>query len=381
MDFIETDEQRLVRDMVREFAETELAPIAAEIDRDHRFPAETLPKLAEQGLLGMPWSQEYGGSGMDFTSYAIAIEELSRVCASTGVIVESHTSLATSPINEFGTEEQKRKYLPGLCSGELLGAFGLTEPNAGSDAGATETTAVHDGEGYLLNGQKIFITDATYCDIVIVFARTDPDPGKGTRGISAFIVDKSLEGVSVGAPEDKLGIRGADTAALYFSDVHLPDEALLGQEGEGFRIALATLDGGRVGVAAQAIGIAQGALEASISYAKERVQFGRPIATKQAIQWMLADMSTEIEAARLLTYRAADLEQHGERFGTAAAQAKLTAAQVANKVASAAIQVHGGNGYTTEYPVERAFRDARITGIYEGTDEVQRMVIARALLA
>lgn len=381
MDFTETDEQRLVREMVREFAETELAPIAAEIDRNHRFPAETLPKLAEQGLLGMPWSQDYGGSGMDFTSYAIAVEELSRVCASTGVIVESHTSLATSPINDFGTDEQKQKYLPGLCSGELLGAFGLTEPNAGSDAGATETTAVPDGDGYLLNGQKIFITDATYCDVIIVFARTDPDPATGTHGISAFIVDKNLDGVSAGAPEDKLGIRGADTAALYFSDVHLPADALLGREGEGFRIALATLDGGRVGVAAQAVGIAQGALEASVAYAKERVQFGRPIATTQAIQWMLADMSTEIEAARLLTYRAADLEQRGERFGTAAAQAKLAASQVANKVASAAIQVHGGNGYTTEYPVERAFRDARITGIYEGTDEVQRMVIARALLA
>lgn len=381
MDFTETDEQRLVREMVREFAEAELAPIAAEIDQNHRFPAETLPKLAEQGLLGMPWPQEYGGSGIDFVSYAIAIEELSRVCASTGVIVESHTSLASSPIHDFGTEEQKRKYLPGLCSGELLGAFGLTEPNAGSDAGATETTAVRDGQGYLLNGQKIFITDATYCDVIIVFARTDPDPKLGTRGISAFIVDKGLEGVSVGAPEDKLGIRGADTASLYFSDVQLPADSLLGREGEGFKIAMATLDGGRVGVAAQAVGIAQGALEASVAYAKERVQFGRPIATKQAIQWMLADMSTEIEASRLLTYRAAHLEQTGERFGTAAAQAKLLAAQTATKVASSAIQVHGGNGYTTEYPVERAYRDARITGIYEGTDEVQRMVIARALLS
>jgi alkylation response protein AidB-like acyl-CoA dehydrogenase len=380
MDFRLTDEQKLIRSTVREFAENELAPIAAEIDQNHRYPIETLPKLAQQGLLGIPYPEEWGGAGLDQVSYAIAIEEIARVCATTAIIVETHISLATSAIFSYGNNDQKKSFLPDLASGSKLASFALTEAKAGTDAAQLETTAIRRGDCYILNGSKIFITDGNYSEVFVVFAKTDPDPSLGTRGISAFIVDKGLAGFTHGEGERKLGIRAADTASLYFSDVRLPATALLGEEGEGFKIAMATLDGGRIGIAAQAVGIAQGALDAAIKYAKERIQFGKPIASLQAIQWMLADMSTDIEAARLLTYKAAFLQGTDARFSTEAAHAKLFAAQMATRVASQAIQIHGGNGFTEAYPVERAYRDAKITEIYEGTNEVQRMVISRALL-
>lgn len=380
MQFALTDEQKLTRDTVREFAREELAPIAAEIDRDHRFPKETIPKLAEHGLMGMPYPEEWGGAGMDYISYAIAVEEMARACATTAIIVESHTSLATWPIYRFGTEEQKKRYLPDLCSGRKLGSFALTEPEAGTDAARQESTAILDGDEYVLNGQKVFTTDAGYSDVLIVFAKTNPDPKLGTHGISAFIVDKNLPGITVGEGERKLGLRGSNTPPVYFSNVRLPKSALLGREGKGFNIAMATLDGGRVGVAAQATGIAQGALDAAAGYAKQRVQFGKPIAAQQAIQWMIANMDTRIQASRLLTYQAAWEEGQGGRFSVAAAHAKLFAAETATRVASDAVQIHGGNGYTEAYPVERAYRDAKITEIYEGTNEVQRMVIAGSLL-
>lgn len=380
MDFDLTDEQKLTRATVREFAEAELAPIAAEIDREHRFPAEILPKLAEQGLLGVPYPEEWGGAGLDFVSYAIALEEISRVCRTTSIIMQTHTSLATGAIYNFASEEQKKAYIPDLASGRKLASFALTEANAGTDAAQLETTARRDGDEYVLNGSKVFITDGNYSDVFVIFAKTDPDPALGTKGISAFIVEKGLDGFTAGEGERKLGIRGANTSSLFFSDVRIPASALIGKEGEGFKIAMATLDGGRVGIAAQATGLAQGALDAAVKYAKERVQFGKPIANLQAIQWMLADMSTDVEAARLLTYKAAYTQGSGARFSTEAAQAKLFAAQAAVRVASTAIQVHGGNGFTEAYPVERAYRDAKITEIYEGTNEVQKMVISRALL-
>lgn len=374
-----TDEQKLVRDSVREFAEAEVAPLAAAIDRDHRPPLETIPKLAELGLLGMIVPTEYGGSGTDMLSYIIAIEELARTCATTAVMVEAHTSLATWPILHYGTAAQKEAYLPALASGEKLGAFALTEPGAGTDAGAVATTAVRDGDSYLLNGQKVFITGGGYADVFIVIARTT-DQGAPHRGLSAFIVDRGLPGFTVGEGERKLGIRGSSTPPLMFADVRIPLDALLGTEGDGFRIAMATLDGGRTGIAAQAVGIAQGALEAAVGYASERVQFGKPIAAQQGLNWMLADMATDIEAGRQLTYHAALLEQAGEPFGDAAAKAKLFCGQMASRVTGQAVQIHGGNGYTEAYPVERAYRDAKITEIYEGTNEVQRIVIAKGLL-
>jgi butyryl-CoA dehydrogenase len=380
MEFGLTDEQQLTRSMVREFAQAELAPIAGEIDRNHRYPEETLPKLAAHNLFGMPFPEEWGGAGMDYISYTIAIEELARACATTALIVETHTSLATWAIFAFGSDEQKQKYLPDLCSGRKLASFGLTEPTAGTDAAMQQSTAILDGDEYVLNGSKVFITDGNHSDVFVIFAKTDTDPTIGTHGISAFIVEKGAEGFTAGEGERKLGIRGADTAPLYFSDVRLSKSALLGKEGRGFPIAMAALDGGRVGIAAQAVGIAQGALDASIEYAKQRVQFGKPIASLQAIQWMIAEMSTDIEAARMLTYEAAWQQGTGERFSVAAAHAKLFAAQTATRVASQAIQIHGGNGYTEAYPVERAYRDAKITEIYEGTNEVQKMVIAGTLL-
>lgn len=380
MEFGLTDEQQLTRSTVREFAQAELAPIAGEIDRNHRYPEETLPKLAAQNLFGMPFPEAWGGAGMDYISYTIAIEELARACATTALIVETHTSLATWAIFTFGSDEQKRKYLPDLCSGRKLASFGLTEPTAGTDAAMQQSTAILDGDEYVLNGSKVFITDGNHSDVFVIFAKTDTDPAIGTHGISAFIVEKGATGFTAGEGERKLGIRGADTAPLYFSEVRLPQSALLGKEGRGFPIAMAALDGGRVGIAAQAVGIAQSALDASIEYAKQRVQFGKPIASLQAIQWMIAEMSTDIEAARMLTYEAAWQQGTGERFSVAAAHAKLFAAQTATRVASQAIQIHGGNGYTEAYPVERAYRDAKITEIYEGTNEVQKMVIAGTLL-
>ncbi len=378
MDFELTDEQQLIRDAVREFTESELAPIAAELDRDHRFPQEILPKLAALNLMGMPFPEKAGGAGTDYVSYIIALEEISRVCASTAVILSAHTSLATWPIFKFGTEAQKDKYLPDMASGRRLGAFALTEPAAGTDAAAGTATAMLKGDEYVLNGSKIFISNAPYAEVYIVFAKTDPE--RGSRGMSAFIVERDTPGFSVGEAEHKLGIRGSSTPPLYFADCRIPRDALLGGEGNGFKIAMQTLDGGRIGIAAQALGIAQAALEASVAYAKERVQFGKPIATLQAIQWMIADMATEIDAARLLVYRAAWCVDNGRPYSTEGAIAKLFASETATRVSGKAIQIHGGYGYTESYPVERNYRDAKITELYEGTSEVQRMVIARSAL-
>ena len=378
MDFELTDEQQLIRDAVREFAAAEVAPIAAELDRDHRFPYELLPRLADMNLMGMPYPEKEGGAGADYVSYVIAVEELSRACASTGIILSAHTSLATWPIFKFGTEAQKERYLHDMASGRRLGAFALTEPAAGTDAAAGTATATLHADGYALNGSKMFITNAPYAEVYIAFAKTDPE--RGARGMSAFIVEKDTPGFSVGEAEHKLGIRGSSTPPVYFSDCRVPKEALLGGEGDGFKIAMQTLDGGRIGVSAQALGIAQAALDASVAYAKERVQFGKPIATLQAIQWMIADMATEIDAARLLVYRAASCVDNGRPYSTEGAMAKLFASETATRVAGKAIQIHGGYGYTESYPVERNYRDAKITELYEGTSEVQRMVIARSTL-
>ena len=378
MDFELTDEQQLIRDAVREFAEAEIVPIAAEIDRDHRFPAELLPKLAEMNLMGMTFPEKEGGAGADYVSYVIAVEEISRACASTGIIMSSHNSLATWPIYTFGTRAQKDQYMHDMTSGRRLGAFALTEPAAGTDAAAGTTTATPTADGYALNGSKMFISNAPHAEVYIVFAKTDPD--RGTRGISAFIVESDTPGFAVGEAEHKMGIRGSSTPPLYFTDCRVPKEALLGEEGEGFKIAMATLDGGRIGVSAQALGIAQAALEASVDYAKERVQFGKPIANLQAIQWMIADSALEVDAARLLVYRAAACVAAGRPYSTEGAMAKLFASETATRVAGRAIQIHGGYGYTEAYPVERNYRDAKITELYEGTSEVQRMVIARSAL-
>jgi butyryl-CoA dehydrogenase len=378
MDFELTDEQQLTREAVREFAEAEVAPIAAELDRDHRFPCELLPTLADMNLMGMPYPEKEGGAGADYVSYVIAIEELSRACASTAVIMAAHTTLGTWPIFKFGTEAQKERYLRDMASGRRLGAFALTEPAAGTDAGAGTATAVLKGDEYILNGSKIFITNAPFAEIYIVFAKTDP--ARGTRGMSGFIVEKDTPGFSVGEAEHKLGIRGSSTPPLYFADCRIPKDALLGGEGNGFKVAMQTLDGGRICIAAQALGIAQAALDASVAYAKERVQFGKPIAALQAIQWMIADMATEVDAARLLAYRAASCVDNGRPYSTEGAMAKLFASETATRVAGKAIQIHGGYGYTESYPVERNWRDAKITEIYEGTSEVQRMVIARSCL-
>jgi len=379
MDFELTDEQQLIREAVREFAEAEVAPIAGEIDRDHRFPHELVPKMAELNLMGMPYPEKYEGAGGDYVSYMLAAEELARACATTSVILLAHCSLATWPVYHFGTEEQKERYLRDMASGRRLGAFALTEPGAGTDAGATTTTAVLKGDEYVLNGSKIFISNAPYAEIYIVFAKTDP-AAAGTRGISAFIVEKDTPGFTVGEAEHKLGIRGSSTPPLYFADCHIPKDNLLAREGEGFKVAMQTLDGGRIGIAAQALGIAQCALDAAVAYAKERIQFGKPIAAQQAIQWMIADMATAVDAARCLVYRAAWCVDAGRPYGTEGAMAKLFASEAATRVCDRAIQVHGGYGYTESYPGERNYRDAKITEIYEGTSEVQRMVIARSYL-
>lgn len=378
MNFELSEEQLLIRGMVKEFAASEVAPIAAEIDRNHRFPEESIPKLAKLNLLGVPYPEEFGGAGADNVSYVLVIEELARVCASTAAIVSGHTSLGTWPIFEFGTSAQKEKYVTNLASGSMLGAFAITEPGAGTDAAAGKATAVVDGDEYVLNGSKIFITNGGYADVYIVTAMTDL--AAGTRGISAFLVEKDAPGFSVGEKEHKMGIKASSTTPLYFSDCRIPKDALLGKVGKGFNIAMAALDGGRIGIAAQALGIAQGALDASIAYAKERVQFGKPLAALQAIQWMIADMATDIDAARLLVYRAAWKKDQGLPYGTAASMAKLFASETSTRVADRAIQIHGGYGYTESYPVERAYRDAKITELYEGTSEVQRLVIAGSLL-
>jgi len=373
-----TEEQKMVVRMVRSFATKEVAPIASALDKAGEYPAVLVEKLGKMGLMGAFIPSEYGGSGMDLLTYILTMEEISKVWASLGVIMTVNNSLVCDPIFRFGTQDQKKRFLVPLAKGDALGCYALTEPGAGSDAGAIATRARADGDGFLLNGTKRFITNGKHAGTAIIYAVTDPSLGK--RGISAFIVETASPGFTVGKIEEKLGLCGSDTAELILEDCRVPRENILGEENEGFKIALATLDGGRIGIAAQAVGIAQGCLEASVAYAKERHQFGKPISTFQAIQWMIADMKTEIDAARLLTHRAAWMRQMGKTATKAAAQAKLYASEMVNRVAYKGIQIFGGYGYIKEFPVERFFRDARVTTLYEGTSEIQRMVIARHLL-
>lgn len=377
MDFSLSNKEKLFLQMIREFAQNEVKPLAAEVDEEERFPIETVRKMAKLGIMGIPIPREYGGAGADNVMYTMAVEELSKVCATTGVIVSAHTSLCCAPILEHGTKEQKEKYLPKLATGEWIGAFGLTEPNAGTDASAQQTMAVREGDHYVLNGTKIFITNAQYADVYIIMAMTDKS--KGVKGISAFIVEKSFPGFSVGKKEKKMGIRGSATCELIMENCIVPAENLLGQEGKGFSIAMKTLDGGRIGIAAQALGIAQGAMDETVKYTKERKQFGRSIAKFQNTQFQLADLATRIEASRLLVRRAAWKKDRKEPYSADAAMAKLFAAETAMDMTTKAVQFHGGYGYTREYPIERMMRDAKITEIYEGTSEVQRMVIAGQL--
>ena len=374
MNFQLTKEQEFVRKMVREFAETEVEPLAADIDKEHRFPAETVEKMAKYGLMGIPFPKEYGGAGGDNISYAITVEELARVCASTAVIVSAHTSLCCWPIYKYGTEEQKRKYLPDLLSGKKLGAFGLTEPNAGTDASGQQTRAELDGDEWVINGAKCFITNGGFADVFIVMAMTDKS--QGNRGISAFIVEKTDKGFSVGKTEDKMGICASSTTELIFQNMRIPKDRLIGGLGKGFKVAMSTLGGGRIGIASQALGIAQGALDVTIEYMKQRKQFGKKLSQFQALTFVVADLATKIEAARLLVYKAAYNETAGLPYGVNAAMAKLFAAETAMEVTTKCVQLHGGYGYTKDYPVERMMRVAKITEIYEGTSEVQRMVIA-----
>ena len=375
MNFQLTKEQEFVRKMVRDFATNEVEPLAADIDKEHRFPEETVAKMAELGMMGIPFPTKYGGAGGDEISYAITVEELARVCGSTAVIVSAHTSLCCWPIYTYGTEEQKMKYLPDLLSGRKLGAFGLTEPNAGTDAGGQQTRAVLDGDEWVLDGAKVFITNGGYADTFVVMAMTDKK--KGTHGgISSFIVEKGDPGFSIGKTEDKMGIHASSTTELIFQGCRIPKDRLLGEIGDGFKVALSTLDGGRIGIASQALGIAQGAFDVTVDYMKARKQFGKKLSQMQALQFEMADLKTRIEAARLLVYRAAFLEDAHQPYGEAAAMAKLFAAETAMKVTTKCVQFHGGYGYTCDYPVERMMRDAKITEIYEGTSEVQKLVIA-----
>ncbi|MDM5157463.1 acyl-CoA dehydrogenase AcdA [Bacillus sp. DX1.1] len=377
MQFRLSEEHEMIRKMVRDFARNEVAPTAAERDEAERFDRALFDQMADLGLTGIPWPEEYGGIGSDYLAYVIAVEELSRVCASTGVTLSAHTSLAGWPIFKFGTEEQKQTFLRPMAEGKKIGAYGLTEPSSGSDAGGLRTTAKRDGDHYILNGSKIFITNGGIADIYVVFALTDPESKQ--RGTSAFIVESSAPGFSVGKKESKLGIRSSPTTEIMFEECRIPVANLLGEEGQGFKIAMQTLDGGRNGIAAQAVGIAQGALDASVDYARERHQFGKPIAAQQGIGFKLADMATSVEAARLLTYQAAWLESEGLPYGKESAMSKLFAGDAAMKVTTEAVQVFGGYGYTKDYPVERFMRDAKITQIYEGTQEIQRLVISRML--
>lgn len=371
-----TEEQEMMRKMVRDFAQTEIAPFVEKME-EGEFPREILKKMGELGLMGIPVPEEYGGSEMDFISYIIAIHEISKVSATVGVILSVHTSVGTNPILYFGTEEQKGKYVPKLAAGEYLGAFCLTEPSAGSDAASLKTRAVKKDGHYVLNGSKVFITNGGEADVYIVFASTNPEAGP--KGVSAFIVEKDTPGFIVGKDEHKMGLYGSRTVQLTFEDMKVPEENLLGQEGEGFKIAMSNLDSGRIGIAAQALGIAEAALEAATDYAKERVQFGKPIAAQQGVGFKLADMATSVEAAKLLIYRAAQLRSEGQKCGIEASMAKLFTSRAAVEVTTEAIQVFGGYGYTKEYPVERYFRDAKVTEIYEGTSEIQRIVISKQL--
>jgi len=378
MDFALNEEQELFRKVVRDFAEKEIAPRAQEIDEKGEFPWDILRKIAELGLMGLPFPEEYGGAGGDTISYAIAVEEIARASGSVAITYSAHISLACTPIYLFGTEEQKRRYLIPMARGEKLGAFGLTEPEAGSDAAAIKTRAVLDGDEWVINGRKIFITNGSVADVVVIAAVTDPE--KGPKGISNFIIEKGTPGFKAGRDENKMGLRASVTSELIFEDCRIPRENLLGKEGEGYKQFLITLDGGRIGIGAMALGLGRAALEAAVRYARQRVQFGQPIAKFQAIQWMIADMATELDAARLLVYRAAWLKDQGVRFTKEAAMAKLYASEAAERACYKAIQIHGGYGYTKDYPVERFYRDNRLTAIGEGTSEIQRLVIARQIL-
>lgn len=372
------EQQKMIKNMIKEFSEKEIAPIAEELDKKEQYPTQTLEKMAKLGILGTIIPTEYGGAGLDSITYATVIEEISKHCASTGVVTSVHNSLCAGPIIYYGTEQQKKKYLPILAKGEQIGAFAATEPNAGSDLASMKTTAELKGDTYIINGDKTFITSGPEAGIIIVFAVTDKNAG--SKGISAFIVEKQMKGFKVGSIYEKLGINASKTSELIFEDMHVPKENLLGKEGDGFKIALSTLDSGRIGIAAQAVGIAQAALQESIEYSKQRQQFGRTIAKFQAIQWMIAEMATKIEAARLLVYNACYQKDQGRMFSKEAAMAKLFASEIAMDAVDKAVQIHGGYGYTKEYMVERLFRDAKITEIYEGTSEVQKMVIASHLL-
>jgi butyryl-CoA dehydrogenase len=377
MNFDLTEEQKTIKQMARAFALEHVAPIAAEIDEKIRFPKETIEKAGEIGFMGLPFPKEWGGYGTDYISYVIAIEEISKVCGATGVIIQTHCALCSWPIWQYGTEAQKKKYLPDLLSGRKLGAFGLTEPNAGSDAAGIETTAVDMGDHYLINGSKIFISGGGLADVYVVMAMTDKE--KGTKGISAFILEKGMKGFTSPKKAVKMGIRGSIAAELAFSDVRIPKENLLGELGKGFKVAMSSLDVGRLGIAAQAIGIAQGAFEQTVKYMKTRRQFGKSLSQFQALQFEMAEMETRIDAGRLLLYRAADKRQKGLPSTVEAAKAKLYCSETAMYVTTKAVQFHGGYGYTTDYPVERMMRDAKITEIYEGTSEVMKMVISGSI--
>lgn len=379
MNFELTEEQNLIREMVRSFAETEVAPSATQRDEEEHFDRDLMfARLADLGLTGIVFPEEYGGAGADYLSYAIAVEELSRVCASTGVTLSAHLSLGSNPIYLFGDESQKKKFLTPLAQGEAMGAFGLTEPAAGSDAGGTRTVAVKDGTDWIVNGTKIFITNAGEADIYVIFARTDRAAEKH-HGISAFIVEKGTPGFTFGKKEKKMGIRSSPTMELVFENCRIPQANMLGEEGKGFKVAMKTLDGGRIGIASQALGIAQGALDATITYVKERQQFNKPLSAFQGVQFQLADMATQVEAARLLVYNAAYRASAKLSYSQESAMAKLFASETAMRVTTQAVQLHGGYGYTREFPVERMMRDAKITEIYEGTSEIQRVVIGAAL--
>ena len=377
MDFTLTKQQEMMQTFMRKFAQNEVAPLAAIIDQEERHPYETIEKMAKYGIMGTPVPKQYGGAGGDYMSYIIAVEEIAKVCASTADILSTHVSLCCGPIMTYGTEEQKQKYLIPLAKGELLGGFALTEPNAGTDASAQQTVAKLEGDHYVINGSKIFITNGGVADVYVMFCMTDKS--KGTKGITAFIIEKDFPGFSIGKKEEKMGLRGSNTAELVFTDMIVPKENLLGQEGRGFNIAMATLDGGRIGIGAQALGIAEGAFDETKKYMKERIQFGKPLSAFQGLQWMAADIEVKIQSAKLLVYKAAMDKQNGGKYTISAAMAKLAASEAAMEVTTKCVQLHGGYGYTRDYPLERMMRDAKITEIYEGTSQVQRMVISGSL--
>lgn len=379
MDYLLTEEQIMLRDMMVKFAKERIEPEASDNERNHRYPKEIIAELGELGIMGVAYPYEYGGAGMDFVSYMLAVSEISKVCASTGVIVSAHSSLVCDPIYRFGTEDQKQKFLPDLLSGKKIGSFSLTEAGAGSDAGATQTTAVLDGDEWILNGAKLFATNGKEADVFVLIASTEP--GQKTRGVSAFIVEKDTPGYKLGKIEQKLGIRSSSTAEIILEDVRIPKENMLGDLNKGFKVAMVTLDGGRLGIASQALGIARASIDDAIQYAKERKQFDQPIANFQAIQWMIADMWTEYQSAWLMTWRASMMKDKGLNYSQESAMAKLKASEVATFCANKAVQIHGGYGYTEDFKVERYLRDAKITELYEGTSEIQRLVIARSLLS